>query len=102
MRIVTFQTPEEKAQGLQHLRQVDDRTLYLFPNTFEGAVFHSRNVPEPFDIAFVGPDGTVLHVVNMTPPGDLAKAPEGTVMAVETKGGRCAIWGLLPGSTLAL
>lgn len=102
MRIVTFATPEEKMQGLQHMPRIDDQTLYLFPNTYEGSVFHSRNVREPFDIAFVGVDGTVLDLVRMLPPKALAEAPPGSVMAVETKAGRCAMWGILPGNTLEL
>lgn len=101
MRLITFQTPEEKMRGLQHIPRIDDETAYLFPNTFEGAVFHSRNVPEPFDIAFIGPDGTVLELVRMEPQESLAQAPEGSVMAVETKAGRCAYWGILPGETFA-
>lgn len=101
MRIVTFRTPAEKMAGLQNLPWIEDQTLYVFPETYEGAVFHSRNVREPFDIAFVGVDGTVLDLRQMSPPNDLAQAPEGSVMAIETKGGRCAVWGILPGSTLA-
>lgn len=101
MRIITFSTPVEKMQGLQHMRWIDDQTVYLFPNTFEGAVFHSQNVPEPFDIAFIGVDGTVLDLIRMEPPEALAQAPEGSVMAVETKAGRCAVWGILPGETFA-
>jgi uncharacterized membrane protein (UPF0127 family) len=101
MRIIIFETPEEKMQGLQHMRWIEDQTLYLFPNTYEGTVFHSRNVPEPFDIAFVGSDGTILDLTRMHPPNALVQAPEGSVMAVETKAGRCAIWGILPGMTFA-
>jgi len=38
----------------------------------------------------------------MYPPDDLVQAPEGSVTAIETKAGRCAIWGILPGTTFAL
>ena len=88
-------------QGLQHLPWIPDQTVYLFPNTYEGSIFHSQNVAEPFDIAFIAEDGTVLDVVQMVPPKALARAPEGSVMAVETKAGRCGIWGILPGETFA-
>jgi uncharacterized membrane protein (UPF0127 family) len=101
MRFIIFETPEEKAQGLQHMPWIDDQTVYLFPDTYGGTVFHSQNVQEPFDIAFVGEDGTVLDLVRMQPPRALVQAPEGSVMAVETKAGRCAMWGILPGETFA-
>lgn len=102
MRIVTFETPQEKMHGLQHLYWIEDQTIYVFPHVYGGDIFHSRNVPEPFDIAFIGEDHKVLDLRTMYPEDDLAQAPEGSVMAIETKGGRCAVWGILPGSTFAL
>lgn len=88
--------------GLQHLRWVEDQTIYVFPEVYGGDTFHSRNVPEPFDIAFIDAADRVMDLRRMYPPDDLVTAPEGSVKAIETKAGRCAIWGILPGATLAL
>lgn len=102
MRIVTMMTPAEKMQGLQFLPWVPDQTIYVFPEVYEGDQFHSRNVAEPFDIAFIDANDKVLDLRRMFPPDDLVRAPEGSVKAIETKAGRCAIWGILPGTTFAL
>lgn len=95
-------TPAEKMQGLQHLPFVPDQTIYVFPEVYEGDQFHSRNVAEPFDIAFIDANDIVIDLRKMYPPDDLVTAPVGSVKAVETKAGRCAIWGILPGTTFAL
>lgn len=95
-------TPAEKMQGLQHLPWVPDQTIYVFPDVYEGDAFHSRNVAEPFDIAFIDAADRVIDLRRMYPPDDLVVAPEGSVKAIETKAGRCAIWGILPGTTFAL
>jgi uncharacterized membrane protein (UPF0127 family) len=102
MRILTMTTPAEKMRGLQHLPWVPDQTIYVFPEVYEGDQFHSRNVAEPFDIAFIDANDKVIDLRKMFPPDDLVKAPEGSVKAIETKAGRCAIWGILPGTTFAL
>jgi len=95
-------TPAEKMQGLQHLPWVPDQTIYVFPEVYVGDQFHSRNVAEPFDIAFIDANDRVIDLRRMYPPDDLVQAPEGSVTAIETKAGRCAIWGILPGTTFAL
>lgn len=95
-------TPEEKMQGLQHLPFVPDQTIYVFPEVYEGDQFHSQNVAEPFDIAFIDAEDVVIDLRRMYPQDDLVTAPEGSVKAIETKAGRCAIWGILPGTTFAL
>jgi len=102
MRILTMTTPAEKMQGLQHLPWVPDQTIYVFPEVYEGDQFHSRNVAEPFDIAFIDANDRVIDLRRMYPPDDLVQAPEGSVTAIETKAGRCALWGILPGTTFAL
>jgi uncharacterized membrane protein (UPF0127 family) len=102
MRILTMATPAEKMQGLQNLPWVPDQTIYVFPEVYEGDQFHSRNVAEPFDIAFIDADKKVIEVRRMYPPDDLVGAPAGSTFAIETKAGRCAIWGILPGTTFAL
>lgn len=87
--------------GLQHLPWIPDQTIYVFPDVYEGDVFHSRNVAEPFDIAFLSEEHIVLDVQTIQPEREVITAPKGSDMAIETKAGRCAVWGILPGKTFA-
>lgn len=102
MRIITLSTPYEKAQGLQHKRFIEDDTLWVFKGIGEGDSFHSQNVPEPFDIAFVSFEKEVIVVARMTPPGDVIEVPPGTVMAFESKAGNMARWGVVQGSVVGI
>lgn len=98
MKVVIFKTPEQKAKGLQHLIYVEPETLYVFENVTPGDQFHSRNVPEPFDIGFIDDDGVVLELwVHMQPPLARVTAPPGTAMAIEVKGGYAIEYGMKPG-----
>ncbi len=87
MNIVTFDTPEQQVQGLQHLTEIPAGVLYVFPLVEPGTYFHSWNVPEPFDIAFLAEDFTVLAIGQITPPQEGMTAPAGTAMVVEAKAG---------------
>lgn len=98
VNIQIFATLEEQAKGLQYLDVVDPDTIYVFPHVRPGTEFHSMNVKEPFDIAFLDKNYFVLALVRMRPPHDRIRAPEGTVMAVEAKVGRLHRWGFFPGN----
>jgi len=87
VNVVTFDTPEQQAQGLQHLPEIPAGVLYVFPLVDPGTYFHSCNVPEPFDIAFLSEDFTVLAIGQITPPQDGMTAPPATAMVVEAKAG---------------
>lgn len=102
MRIVRLDSLEEKAMGLQYQPWIPDQTIFVFTDIYPGDTFHSMNVAEPFDIAFLDERHHVLLVRTMYPPEDEIHAPEGTVLAIETKGGRCGAWGILPGKRFAL
>lgn len=97
MRVHVFETLEAQAQGLQHLRAIDPETLYVFPVVSEDVEFHSRNVPEPFDIAFLTERYFVMAVVRMTPTADVVRVPAGASLAFEAKAGNLARWGITPG-----
>lgn len=101
MKVLVFETLNEQAKGLQYLDSIDPDTIYVFPAVSEGVEFHSMNVPEPFDIAFLNDDYFVLMLVRMTPTRDRIKAPAGSSMAVEAKAGRLARWGFFPGNTMS-
>lgn len=87
--------------GLQHRPYIEDDFLFAFPGVEEGDWFHSRNVAEPFDIAFADRRGVILDVWRVIPPKGLVECPPGTAIAYESKAGKMADWGILPGRKMA-
>jgi len=98
MNVLILETLDEQAEGLQHLERIDSNVLYVFPSIPEGTEFHSMNVAEPFDIAFLTDWYFVLSVIRMTPTEDRIRAPRGTAFAIEAKAGSLARWGFVPGA----
>jgi uncharacterized membrane protein (UPF0127 family) len=96
MKVHIFRTLEGQGKGLQHV-DIDPNTLYVFPLSYPGVLFHSRNVREPFDIAFLSKDMVVLKRSTIRPQEGTDIAPEGTFMAVESKAGKLSEWGFDPG-----
>lgn len=92
-----FETPDEQAMGLQYRPVIEAGTLFLFIPMGPGRMFHSRNVAEPFDIAFLGYDWKVLKKELVSPPHGTVFSPDGTAMAVEAKAGWLDFLGILPG-----
>lgn len=84
---VFFETPEEKAHGLQGVEPIPRRTIFIFPETLAGTVFHSRNVLEPFEIYFMNKDGRIMESWRVTPPAGIIQTPMGTETVVEAKDG---------------
>lgn len=101
MNVRVLETQKEQEEGLQHLKTIPSDTLYVFPVVPEGTEFHSMNVPEPFDIAFLTEDYFVLTLARMVPKGDRIKAPKASAMAVEAKAGNLSRWGFYPGNTMS-
>ncbi len=102
MRVVFFETPEEQAEGLQHRPFIEPDTIFIFPLIKAGAVFHSRNVKEPFDLAFLGYDNTVLYLDTIKPEAGIAVAPQGTWTAVEARAGWLPRLGFVQGYQVRL
>lgn len=102
MRVVVFNTPEEKAMGLQYQYPIPPNTLFVFPDIPPGAVFHSRNVREPFDLAFLSYDNTVLYASTIKPEDEIAVAPAGTWTAVEARAGWLGNWRFIQGYRVSL
>jgi uncharacterized membrane protein (UPF0127 family) len=100
VNVRVLETVEDQEEGLQHLNLIPSDTLYVFPVVPEGTEFHSMNVPEPFDIAFLTEDYFVLTLARMVPHKDRIKAPKASSMAVEAKAGNLARWGFYPGNTM--
>lgn len=86
MNIKVLRSQEEKKQGLQHLAEIPADTVYVFVAPL-GGLFHSRNVPEPFDIMFLSPSLSVLGRSLVTPPDGVAFVPLGSAYALEAKVG---------------
>ena len=97
MKIVVFETPEERAQGLQYRSPIEPDTLFIFPDIRAGALFHSRNVREPFDLAFLSMGDIILYKATITPEDGIAVAPQGTWSAIEAKAGSFDRWGFVEG-----
>ena len=97
VKVVTFETPDERVRGLQFREAIEPDTLFVFPSTYQGAAFHSKNVPESFDIAFLSRELIVIQIEQIWPPGGISVAPPGTSMAVEAKAGMLKRWGFRPG-----
>lgn len=102
MKTVIFATDHDKTIGLQFRRRIEADVLFIFPDIGPSTVFHSENVPEPFDICFLDPLGRVLSVHLLMPPHDLVQAPPGTASAFESKAGSLARWGIVQGSVVSV
>lgn len=87
MKTVVFETPEQRALGLQFMPTIPDDTVFIFPITYPGAVFHSENCPEPFEVVFMSAQEKVLLRKILTPPGDVVVAPYGTTHTYEARPG---------------
>jgi len=92
--ITVFSLPEEKAKGLQFMKPVPPRHLFVFSDIAPGTMFHTRNVTEPIDIMFVSLGGEVLDMVTIVPPRGTIQAPPGTGLAVEAKEGELSRLGM--------
>jgi uncharacterized membrane protein (UPF0127 family) len=98
MRIEIFDTPQKQEEGLQYRPSIEGDTVFIFPLIAAGSLFHSRNVREPFDLAFISKEGEVLLVRTITPPEETMVAPEGTWMAMESEAGLLFRIGFKPGA----
>ncbi len=97
MQVVVFDTAAERAQGLQGRPFIEPDTLFVFPHIRPGTVFHSRNVREPFDLAFLSFGNIVLEKHLIHPTEGIAVAPAGTWTAIEARAGWLDYWKFLPG-----
>lgn len=87
MQIKILLTKEEQSVGLQFLLAIPDDTIYVFVSPSPGGHFHSRNVPEPFDLMFLSADRRVLCWGRVTPPNGTVSTPLDTAYALEAKPG---------------
>lgn len=101
MKVLIFKTLEDQARGLQFRNEIEPDILFVFPYIQAGEGFHSRNVAEPFDLAYLSQDMRVLRAVRVDPPYQTDVAPSGTFMAIEAKAGNLEKWGFLNGDRIS-
>jgi uncharacterized membrane protein (UPF0127 family) len=99
MKLVVFETPAEQTRGLQFRDPIDPHTLFLFTKISAGRVFHTENVFQPIDIAFVGADTKVIQVSTLPPDHPGIPAPSGTAAAIEAVSGLMEKAGIKVGSS---
>jgi uncharacterized membrane protein (UPF0127 family) len=87
VRFIVFHKKEEQIVGLQHMETIPDETIFIFPGIAPGTEFHSRNVREPFDIAFLDRTYRVLKKATLTPEKETVEAPVGTALVIEAREG---------------
>lgn len=95
-------TPGKKAQGLQHMKPIPDKTIWSFLDIREGQIFHSQNVHEPFEIAFLDRNGKVLTLSTVVPQAAVIAAPRGAAIAVEAKDGELSRIGFVVGTLVSV
>jgi uncharacterized membrane protein (UPF0127 family) len=99
VKLVTFDTLPEQSRGLQFRDPIDPGTLFLFPGIRQGRVFHTENVFQSIDIAFIGPDTKVIQISTLPPDHPGIPAPSGTAAALEAVAGLMERAGIVVGST---
>jgi uncharacterized membrane protein (UPF0127 family) len=87
MKIKVLRTPEERDIGLQHLPRIPDDTIYVFVGPFIAGQFHSRNVPEPFDLVFLSSKLDLISKHRLVPPNDVVPVNFDATYALEAKPG---------------
>lgn len=100
-RVFTFKTSADQMTGLQYRPSIEPDLLFVFPYIQEGMLFHSRNVAEPFDLAYLNRNMEVIRAVQLTPPLETDLVPAGATMALEAKAGNLRKWGFLRGGRVS-
>lgn len=85
--VVFLETPADYHTGLQGLKPIPARTLFLFPRISAGQTFHSQGVLEPFEIFFLNRHGRIMSSWTVEPPDGVIETPPGTTMVVEGREG---------------
>lgn len=102
IRAEVAQTPEQRAIGLMHRREmpVNEGMLFVFEQPAQQC-FWMKNTLLPLSIAFLADDGTVVNIADMKPQALDAHCSTRTVRyALEMNQGWFARRGIQPGSRL--
>lgn len=87
MKIRVFRSPMEMDLGLQHMTKIPDDTVFVFVGPFIAGQFHSRNVPEPFELVFLSSKLEVISRHRLVPPNDVVPVNFDAWYALEAKPG---------------
>lgn len=83
MNLKVLNSIEARLKGVIGQECLEEDELYVFPDTYEGQGFHMKGVKFPIEIAFLAKDFSILKIARMEPETGTAKAPEGSLYAVE-------------------
>ncbi len=87
MNIKVLKTVSEKVKGLIGKDSIDNDEMYLFLDVAPSQEFHMRGVKFPIDIAFLDKEFSILKINSMDKETGKAKAPKGTMYALEARKG---------------
>ena len=83
MKAKILATESEKNKGVIGRNNLDNDEMYIFLHVYPDTGFHMRDVGFPISIAFVDQEFGIINIEELEPESGRAKAPEGTVYAVE-------------------
>lgn len=83
MNVKILTTTSEKIKGVIGKKSIEDDEVFVFEDTKPDEQFHMMGVPFPIFILFLDKDYGILDMKKMEPESGRAKAPEGTIRAVE-------------------
>jgi uncharacterized protein len=90
-------TPEKRAQGLMFQSSADPGMLLLYPQPTVIALWMA-NTAIPLDVAYIGPDWTVLQLITLEPYDETpVPSPAAVIAALEMPRGWFAKHGIIVG-----
>jgi uncharacterized membrane protein (UPF0127 family) len=102
LEVAVADDPAERAQGLMYRERLgpDDGMLFVYPDAQERS-FWMKNTRIPLTIAYLSPDGSILHLADMTPFSlDPVPSIAPAMYALEMNQGWYATNGVALGSTV--
>ena len=100
LRAEVAASPEARSQGLMYRQRLEANRgmLFVFPETTTQSMW-MMNTLIPLSVAFIGPDGRILNILDMTPQTVDIHASEGpAAYAIETNRGWFAERGIRRGA----
>jgi hypothetical protein len=97
-------TPEQRGQGLMHVRKLDEYEGMLFPTRQPAVVsMWMKNTYIPLDLLFIRADGHIARIAGGTPLSeDTVSSIEPVTAVLELNGGFAASHGVTLGDRFAL
>jgi uncharacterized membrane protein (UPF0127 family) len=83
MQVKILNTVSDKLKGVIGKASIEDNEVYVFEDTRPHEQFHMKTVPFPIFILFLDSDYGIIDMKEMEAENGTAKAPVGTIRAVE-------------------